>query len=43
MKTMNHHDARCPEETMHYLPPVVPAQTTVCELEAVEEGEGAVR
>jgi hypothetical protein len=26
MKTMNHHDARGPEETVHYLPPVVPAE-----------------
>jgi hypothetical protein len=25
MTTMNHHDARGPEETMHDLPPVVPA------------------
>jgi len=24
MTTMNHHDARGPEETMHDLPPVVP-------------------
>jgi hypothetical protein len=23
---MNHHDARGPEETMHHLPPVVPAE-----------------
>jgi hypothetical protein len=28
MKTMNHHDARGPEETMHDLPPVVPAEPT---------------
>src|ERR1700687_6001519 len=26
MTTMNHHDARGPEETMHDLPPVVPAK-----------------
>jgi hypothetical protein len=26
MKTMNHHDARGPEETVHHLPPVVPAE-----------------
>ena len=25
MTTMNHHNARGPEETMHDLPPVVPA------------------
>jgi hypothetical protein len=25
MKTMNHHDIRSPEETMHHLSPVVPA------------------
>jgi len=25
MTTMNHHDARGPEETMHDLPPLVPA------------------
>ena len=25
MTTINHHDARGPEETMHDLPPVVPA------------------
>lgn len=25
MTTMNHHDARGPEETLHNLPPVVPA------------------
>jgi hypothetical protein len=26
MKTMNHHDARGPEETVHNLSPVVPAK-----------------
>jgi hypothetical protein len=26
MKTMNHHDARGPEETVHDLSPVVPAE-----------------
>jgi len=26
MKTMNHHDARGPEETVHHLPPLVPAK-----------------
>lgn len=26
MKTMVHHDARGPEETVHDLPPVVPAE-----------------
>jgi hypothetical protein len=26
MKTMNHRDVKGPEETMHYLPPVVPAE-----------------
>jgi hypothetical protein len=28
MTTMNHHDARGPEETMHNLPPVVPTGCT---------------
>jgi hypothetical protein len=28
MTTMNHHDARGPEETMHDLPPVVPTGCT---------------
>jgi hypothetical protein len=27
MKTMNHRDARDPEETVHHLPPVVPAES----------------
>ena len=26
MKTIDHHDARGPEETVHYLSPVVPAE-----------------
>jgi len=26
MKTIEHHDARGPEETVHYLSPVVPAR-----------------
>jgi hypothetical protein len=26
MKTMDHHDARGPEETVHHLSPVVPAK-----------------
>src|SRR5450755_4565618 len=27
MKTINHHDARGPEETVHDLPPMVPAES----------------
>jgi hypothetical protein len=27
MKTINHHDARGPEETVHHLSPVVPAES----------------
>jgi hypothetical protein len=26
MKTIDHHDARSPEETVHHLSPVVPAE-----------------
>jgi hypothetical protein len=29
MKTMDHHDARGPEETVHHLSPVVPAGSAI--------------